>query len=212
MACKSDAPPPMHDEGLFLQHVLERADFERDLHFQTRTSMDTLDYSSEGLNSGSKLVLVSLGPPRRKLCRELPSGLPTNGLAGQWQLAMPGVLTASGGRAAGTSNSDEVEHWAQQLAAASLDQVALIVLCDDAAFTAASLINFLWVTFTRSNPSHDVYGVGASTMNKHWGCRGPLIIDARIKPFHAPPVEDDPAIVRRVDALAAAGGPLHGLW
>ncbi|MBI1192430.1 MAG: UbiD family decarboxylase [Bacteroidetes bacterium] len=212
MACKSDAPPPMHDEGRFLQHVLERADFERDLHFQTRTSMDTLDYSSEGLNSGSKLVLVSLGAPRRSLCRELPAGLPTDGLAGQWHLAMPGVLTASGAKAATAMNSDDVEHWARQLAAAPLEQVGLIVLCDDAAFTAASLINFLWVTFTRSNPSHDVYGVGATVVNKHWGCRGPLIIDARIKPFHAPPVEDDPAIVRRVDELAAAGGPLHGLW
>ncbi len=29
---------------------------------------------------------------------------------------------------------------------------------------------------------------------KHWGCRGPLIIDARIKPQHAPPLVEDPHI------------------
>ncbi len=47
----------------------------------------------------------------------------------------------------------------------------------------------------------------------HWGCvAGPLVIDARIKPHHAPPLEDDPEIERRVDALAKAGGPLHGIF
>ena len=87
----------------------------------------------------------------------------------------------------------------------------MIVLCDDAAFTAASLRNFLWVTFTRSNPSHDVYGVGSFQLNKHWGCKGTLVIDARIKPFHAPPVVDDPVIEERVDRLLGSGGPLNGL-
>jgi 4-hydroxy-3-polyprenylbenzoate decarboxylase len=38
------------------------------------------------------------------------------------------------------------------------------------------------------------------------------VIDARIKPHHAPPLLDDPAIERRVDALAAPGGPLHGIY
>jgi 4-hydroxy-3-polyprenylbenzoate decarboxylase len=39
-----------------------------------------------------------------------------------------------------------------------------------------------------------------------------LVIDARIKPHHAPPLEEDPAVSKRVDALAAPGGPLHGLF
>jgi DNA-binding NarL/FixJ family response regulator len=62
------------------------------------------------------------------------------------------------------------------------------VLCDDAGFTARSLDNFVWVTFTRSNPSHDVHGVDSFIEHKHWGCRGPIIIDARSKPHHAPPL------------------------
>jgi 4-hydroxy-3-polyprenylbenzoate decarboxylase len=89
--------------------------------------------------------------------------------------------------------------------------VALVVLVDDVDFAAESLRNFLWVTFTRSNPSHDVHGVGAFTEHKHWGCTGALVIDARIKPHHAPPLVEDPAITRRVDALAAAGKALHGI-
>ena len=62
----------------------------------------------------------------------------------------------------------------------------MIVLCDDPQFLAATLNNFLWVTFTRANPSHDVHGVDAFVEHKHWGCRGPLIVDARKKPHHAP--------------------------
>lgn len=77
----------------------------------------------------------------------------------------------------------------------------LIVLVDDAAFTARTLNNFLWVTFTRSNPASDIDGIDAFTEEKHWGCRGPLVIDARIKPHHAPPLIEDPEVTRRVDRL-----------
>ena len=87
----------------------------------------------------------------------------------------------------------------------------LIVLVDDADFAAQSLRNFLWTTFTRSNPAADVHGVDPFVWRKHWGCRGPLVIDARAKPHHAPPLREDPVVTRRVDGYAAPGGPLHGL-
>src|SRR5205807_4798808 len=87
----------------------------------------------------------------------------------------------------------------------------LIVLVDDAEFTARTLNNFLWVTFTRSNPAADIDGIGAFTRQKHWGCDGALVIDARIKPHHAPPLVEDPAVAKRVESLAAPGGPLHGI-
>ena len=92
----------------------------------------------------------------------------------------------------------------------STDGIVMVVVCDDALFTAATLNNFLWVAFTRCNPSHDVYGVDASIENKHWGCQGPLILDARIKPHHAPPVEKDPAIEKSIDPLFEKGGSLYG--
>jgi 4-hydroxy-3-polyprenylbenzoate decarboxylase len=92
-----------------------------------------------------------------------------------------------------------------------LRRFPLVVIVDDSAFAAASLANWLWLTFTRSNPAANVHGVDAFTHQKHWGCRGPLVIDARLKPHHAPPVEEDPAITAAVDALCVRGGPLSDL-
>ena len=88
----------------------------------------------------------------------------------------------------------------------------LVVLVDDGKFAARSLRNWLWVTFTRSNPAAKVEGVSPAVDRKHWGCAGPLVIDARIKPHHALPLIDDPAIGRRIDALAAPEGPLLGIF
>ena len=90
----------------------------------------------------------------------------------------------------------------------TLDPFPLLVIVDDSTFVSKSLNNFLWVTFTRSNPAADIYGVDSFSQQKHWGCHGPLLIDARRKPHHAPPLVEDPEITRRVDALAARGGPL----
>jgi 4-hydroxy-3-polyprenylbenzoate decarboxylase len=89
-----------------------------------------------------------------------------------------------------------------------LNAFPLLTLVDDADFTARTLRNWLWVTFTRSNPATDVDGIAAATMDKHWGCQGSLVIDARIKPHHAPPLIEDPNVTRKIDALAARGGPL----
>jgi 4-hydroxy-3-polyprenylbenzoate decarboxylase len=87
----------------------------------------------------------------------------------------------------------------------------LIVVTDDSEFTARTLNNFVWVVFTRSDPANDVHGVREFVRQKHWGCLGPLVIDARLKPHMPPPLEPDPAVSRRVDALFARGGPLHGI-
>jgi len=46
----------------------------------------------------------------------------------------------------------------------------------------------LWVTFTRSNPANDIYGLNTEHNNKHFSCSIP-IIDARIKPHHSPILE-----------------------
>ena len=93
----------------------------------------------------------------------------------------------------------------------TLDGWPLIVIVDDSEFCAKTLNNFLWMTFTRSNPASDIYGVHSFTESKHWGCRSSLVIDARVKPHMAPPLVTDPEITRRVDELGAPGGPLHGV-
>ena len=50
-------------------------------------------------------------------------------------------------------------------------------MCDDADFVAETYNNFLWTTFTRANPSHDIYGIDSFTKYKHWACKGSLMID-----------------------------------
>lgn len=86
-----------------------------------------------------------------------------------------------------------------------------MVLCDDSNFVSADIKNFLWVTFTRSNPSHDIYGVDAFIRHKHWGCKENLIIDARKKPFHAPELIPNESIEAKVDRLFQPGGSLYGI-
>jgi 4-hydroxy-3-polyprenylbenzoate decarboxylase len=218
-----------HNEGAFLQHLLARVDWQRDLHFQTCTTIDTLDYSGDGLNRGSKVVIAAVGPPRRELSRALPKDFSLPNGFSEPRIALPGVLViqgptiepqptlnpASESRSATTKYAADMERFSiSSLAsrpsppASSAGSFPLIVIVDDSEFTARTLSNFLWVTFTRSNPAADIYGVGATTIQKHWGSMGPLIIDARIKPHHAPPLIEDPEVSKKIDALATRGGPL----
>ncbi len=205
----------IHDIPAFFRHLLERFDPRTDLHFQTCTTIDTLDYSGTGLNEGSKLVVVAAGPVRRELAAQVPAGLRLPDGFGEPRICLPGVLAVRSTQYAvpNTETPPEIAGLTGALAeqAANLAGLPLILLVDDSEFTARSLNNWLWVTFTRSNPAADVYGVGAFTRQKHWGCTGPVVIDARIKPHHAPPLEEDPAVTRRVDALGAPGKPLHGI-
>ena len=212
IAAQEDAPAlDCHDIPNFFQHILQRVDWQRDLHFQTRTTIDTLDYSGDGLNAGSKVVIAAAGPVRRELPREIPGDLSLPTGINKARLIMPGVLAVSGLEFNKDEQSRGLGCLTQLPDTHPVNQFPLIVIVDDADFAARSLNNFLWVAFTRSNPAADLYGIGTFTEQKHWGCTGSLILDARIKPHHAPPLMEDPAVTRSVDQLAAPGGPLHGV-
>jgi 4-hydroxy-3-polyprenylbenzoate decarboxylase len=211
VARDDDPSLDIHDIAQFLRHVLERVDWRNDLHFQTRTTIDTLDYSGHGLNQGSKVVIAAAGPRRRTLAIELPTDFHLPHQFNHPRVVMPGILAVQA--AAYQGGTDEVAAFCRWFdTGESLRGFPLIVIVDDSEFTARSERNFVWVTFTRSNPATDIAGIGSFIDQKHWGCTGPLVIDARIKPHHAPPLVDDPAIERRVDLLAAPGGPLHGVY
>jgi 4-hydroxy-3-polyprenylbenzoate decarboxylase len=211
--CAGEDDPSLHthDVAGFFQHVLARADFRRDLHFHTRTTIDTLDYSGTGLNQGSKLVLAAVGPAQHELVAALPAGLDLPDGFAEPRVCMPGVLAVRA-PAAGPDDGVLARFCAAFDAGAAINRFRMVVLVDDSEFAARTPNNFLWVTFTRMNPAIDVDGVGAFTLHKHWGCAGALVIDARKKPHHAPPLVEDPAVTRRIDALAAPGGPLHKLF
>ncbi len=193
----------------YLEFVWERIDLTRDIHFYTNTTMDTLDYSGTGLNAGSKVVFAAYGDQKRQLRKEVPSVIPTQLKA---KLVMPGVIALQLPKFNNYQQArTELDQLQEQLihSVSEWEGIVLVVICDDADFVAASLANFLWVGFTRSNPSHDIYGIDAFTQNKHWGCRGPLLLDARIKPHHAPAVVKDPEVEKRVDRLFEKGGSLY---
>jgi 4-hydroxy-3-polyprenylbenzoate decarboxylase len=219
VAREDDPHLDVHDVPAFLRHLLERFDPRSDLHFQTRTTIDTLDYSGTGLNEGSKLVIAAAGPRRRELATALPPGLVLPERFGEPRVVLPGVLvvqappyrTTPGAGPSPDLDADVARFCATYRPGDAINGFPLVVLVDDSEFTARSLNNFVWVTFTRSNPAADVGGIGAFVAQKHWGCEGALVIDARIKPHHAPPLIEDPAVSKRVDALGAPGGPLHGI-
>ncbi|HEY2760582.1 MAG TPA: UbiD family decarboxylase [Pirellulales bacterium] len=212
-----DADDPeldIHDVEAFFNHLLKRVDWRRDLHFQTCTTIDTLDYSGGKLNEGSKVVIAARGPVRRELATEIPREprLPDDFF--DPKICLPGILAIRGPKCVGSDSTQDQSLSQFCRALAQNDKLAgfpLIVVVDDSEFTARSLANFLWVTFTRSNPAADVDGIGSFCENKHWGCTGSLVIDARLKPHHAPPLVEDDSVNRRVDRLFAAGGPLAGI-
>jgi len=198
----------------FMKYVLERINLQRDVHFYTNTTIDTLDYSGTGLNTGSKVVLAAYGEPIRELATNVPTVFNSLVQFENPKLVMPGVIAIKTKPFADYATvKEEINMLNYQLhdAVDQLNGVAIIVVCDDADFVAANMRNYLWVTYTRCNPSHDMHGIKASVINKHWGCEGPLVIDARIKPHHAPPVEKDPAVEKRIDRLFEKGGSLHNI-
>lgn len=203
-----------HNVKDFMQYMLERIDLSRDIHFYTNTTIDTLDYSGTGLNSGSKVVFAAYGEVKRELCNEVPAALKSLGHFVNAQLCMPGVVSLQTKPFTSYAEANnEMQLLNEQLKdkVDELKNMPFIIICDDSSFLGARLNNYLWVTYTRTNPSHDIYGIGSFVRNKHWGCNGPLVIDARIKPHHAPPVEKDPAIESKIDYLFAKGGSLYNV-
>lgn len=198
--------------GAFLSYILERIDLQRDLHFQTNTTIDTLDYSGTGLNTGSKVIFAAVGEKKRELCREVPELLKDIPGFGHPSLVMPGVVAIQG---PAFKSYEEAQQHMNGLSDSiqergGLDSCPMLIVCDDSHFMSETLNNFLWATFTRSNPSHDIYGVNSRYEYKHWGCDN-VIIDARTKPHQAPPLIADPIVEKNIERLFAKGAVLGGI-
>lgn len=211
----SAQPPKLstHNEAEFYQYMLERIRLNRDLHFYTNTSIDTLDYSGDGLNTGSKLVVAAYGEKIRDLSIDITEGIKELTTFVNPNVVFAGVLVLQASKFESYEKAKkEFENFNEEVKQknTNLSGFPMIVVVDDASFTAATLKNWLWITFTRSNPSHDIYGINPSTTFKHFGCDN-MIIDARVKPHHAPVLELIPEIEKRVDRLFAKGGSLNGL-
>jgi 4-hydroxy-3-polyprenylbenzoate decarboxylase len=125
---------------------------------------------------------------------------------------MPGIVAVEGPE---FINYQQAQIQLEELSTAIMERGMLtscpmIILCDDSEFISASLQNFFWVTFTRSNPSHDIYGVNSHYENKHWGC-DIMVIDVRTKPHHVPTLTPDPTVEGKIDRLFSKGGSLYSV-
>lgn len=215
----------LHDTCKFLQEMLRRVQWHRDLHFQTQTTIDTLDYSGDRFQGGSKVVIAARGPAVRTLGTTLPADAAFPAGFRNPRVAAEGILLLEGpSQSVGGMGSADLEEstWptrdesdsAMQRLSESLtgchwrDAFPLVLVVDDADWASKSNDRWIWLAFTRSDPAADLHGAGQKVINKHWGCDGPLLIDARRKRHHAPPLLEDPEVSRKIDALAARGGPL----
>lgn len=212
VAAKEDAAGlDVRDIPAFFAHALERIDFARDLHFQTSTFIDTLDYTGTRLNHGSKLVIAAAGVKRRELrkCTGDLDGLKLPEGFSNARIAMKGVLAIQwdGGNNGSVLNggAPAPENIAQlRNALASWEyheNYPWVSIVDDTSTIGGnsqkSLDDFLWLTFTRSDPAQDIYGLNERFVQKHWAIEAPLIIDATIKPRHQKALEVPDNVVSR---------------
>ncbi|MEK8132449.1 UbiD family decarboxylase [Paenibacillus filicis] len=176
-----------------LETVLERFDPQQDLFIFNKTSHDTLDYTGDRLNHGSKAVLLGVGEPKRKLPAIYESGeLP--GI----HSAVPycrGCLVVAG---AGFAEDPELAPRLVRDAGERLADWPLVVLVDDTAI-AEGQTPFLWTVFTRFNPAADMYA-DAELKRHHIGYRVPIVIDARMKPGYPDELFPREDIVDLVDS------------
>jgi hypothetical protein len=77
----------------------------------------------------------------------------------------------------------------------SLNSLLLILIISSGSLLQGAILRMIFT------PSHDIYGVDSKIEFKHWSCGHTLIIDARIKPHHAPPLETDAATNSKVDEI-----------
>ncbi|MFZ7120164.1 MAG: UbiD family decarboxylase [Eubacteriaceae bacterium] len=192
----------------FLTYILERIDLHRDIHFYTNTTIDTLDYSGTGLNTGSKVVIAAYGDKIRNLCNDIPEQLRNISSFNNPRLIIPGIVAIEGPEFSSYLNAKkQFEELCFAIETKNeMDNCPIIILCDDSLFMS-NFQNFLWATFTRSNPSHDIYGINSYYSNKHWACDN-MIIDARIKPHHAPQLVPDHRVEKNIERFFVEGASL----
>jgi 4-hydroxy-3-polyprenylbenzoate decarboxylase len=201
--------PDIYNTENFIKYLLERIDFERDLHFITNTTIDTLDYTGKKLNFGSKVIFAATYPKKRNLSKQFNINLKKNNPFKNLEFVTEGILSVEiGPYSPQDIKIKKVIHFIESNYEI-FKNIGMIVICDNAKFCAKSFRNFLWITFTRSNPAEDIYGPFSFNQNKHWGCKNPIVIDARIKPYLAPPLEIDKKTLNKVSRFFLKGKSLE---
>ena len=182
----TDRHVDLRDIAATLEHVLARTHAETDLYVFSNLSMDTLDYTGPSVNLGSKGVWLGLGDPVRELPRHFSAASVPAGVS-DVRVFCGGCLVVGG-----PSYADEAgaaERFARDPAFAAWP---LVVVTDEPARAAASAMNFLWTTFTRFEPAADIHAAERRIVRNHIAYRGPIVIDARLKPGFPKELTCDP--------------------
>ncbi|WP_199620539.1 UbiD family decarboxylase [Paenibacillus alkalitolerans] len=203
MLLVTDQPVRLESFPELLTCMLERFDPRTDLYIFNKTSHDTLDYTGDRLNHGSKAVMLGVGKPIRELPRAYAGGpLPGAKAAAVYS---PGCLAVQA-----APFSEEPDFAARLLASArgTLEQWPLVVVVDDID-AVRDQTAFLWTVFTRFNPAADIYA-DTDVDRHHLHYKLPLVIDARMKPGYPDELFPRDDIVAKVDARWAEYFP--GGW
>lgn len=188
----TDTPQDLRDFKSLFEHILARVEWNRDLFVFSQTAFDTLDYASGKINHGSKAIMMGVGEARRALPRDFRGQLPADIRAVEPFCA--GCLVVEG-----PEYSEEKLLGDRIAKSGSFDDWQVIVLHDSIEF-ARSSDKFLWATWTRFNPATDIFSKDTVMKNSHVGYTGPVVIDARMKPWYPKEVEAAPETVRLVDS------------
>jgi 4-hydroxy-3-polyprenylbenzoate decarboxylase len=191
--------PHPYEIKRFFNCFLERVD-THSVYLFSRTTIDTLDYSGDELNRGSKMVFLAGREVKRTLT---PVG---HDRIQQWfgtnaREIIPGIWCLQF-RSFSEYNkvTDEINEVRNKLKQCPYPLPVWIVLCDgineEDLFT-----DFLWITFTRCNPARDVHGFEEILKNKEIQFTFPLIFDARIKPHHAPVLTMSENVVEKIKKI-----------
>lgn len=187
----TDKPQNLRDFKNLFEYILERVNWESDFFVFDRTAFDTLDYASGKINHGSKAILVGVGEKIRDLKRNFKDELP--GYLKSAEIFCGGCLVVEGNGYA--SDNELGERIAKS---GKFDEWQIVVLHDESEF-ARSSEKFLWATWTRFNPSTDIFAKNVQIKNNHIVYEAPIVIDARMKPWYPKEVEAREDIIRMVD-------------
>jgi 3-polyprenyl-4-hydroxybenzoate decarboxylase len=189
----TDRPIDLKDFRATLEHVLARTRPETDLFVLANLSMDTLDYTGPKVNEGSKGVWLGLGDPVRDLPREFapPEAPPAD--VTETRVFCGGCLVVGG-----PPHAQDPGAAARYAAHPAFRDWPLLVVTDEPARAARSAMNFLWTTFTRFEPAADIHAGSREITRNHVAFRGPIAIDARLKPGFPEELSCDPETAARV--------------
>lgn len=194
MLMLTNRPLDLSDFNETLEAVLERFNPATDLFIFNKTSHDTLDYTGQKLNHGSKAVLMGIGEP----IRELPRSYDEGDIPGISQAVAycGGCLVVSG---ASYEKEPELARRVMEFMHARSTKWPMVIVVDDAMSTSATQTSFLWTVFTRFNPATDIFAA-SEIEHHHLSYKLPLVIDARMKPGYPDELFPREDIVKTVDA------------